>query len=46
MLNGWISRKAREYGVETPVNDKVVKIIKEIEAGKRRSTPENLKEII
>jgi len=46
VLNGWISRKAREYGVETPVNDKVVKIIKEIEAGKRRSTPENLKEII
>ncbi len=46
VLNGWISRKAKEYGIESPVNDKVVKIIKEIEAGMRQATPENLNEII
>lgn len=46
VLNGWISRKAKEYGVATPVNDRVVKIIKEIEAGTRRMSPDNLKEIV
>jgi len=46
VLNGWISRKAVQYGVETPVNDKVVKLIKEIEAGTRKSTAQNIKEIV
>ena len=46
VLNGWISRKAKQYGVPTPVNDKLVQLIREIEAGTRKSSPENLKEII
>ena len=46
VLNGWISRKAKEYGVPTPVNDRLVELIREIEAGKRRSCPENIDEII
>ena len=46
VLNGWISRKGREYGVATPVNDRVVKIIKEIEAGTRQMSPDNLREIV
>ena len=46
VLNGWISRKAKEYGVDTPVNDKLVRLIREIEAGQRKSCPENINEII
>jgi len=44
VLNGWISRKAAQHGISTPVNDKLVELIKEIEAGSRKSSPENLKE--
>lgn len=46
VLNGWISRKGREYGVPTPVNDRLVELIREIEAGRRKSCPENIDEII
>ena len=46
VLNGWISRKGREYGVPTPVNDKLTGLICEIEAGLRKSCPENIDEII
>ena len=46
VLNGWISRKAKQYGVATPVNDKLVQLIKEIEAGTRQCSPYNLNEII
>lgn len=45
-LNGWISRKAKEYGVHTPVNDAIIKMIEEIEAGKRAISPQNLVEIM
>lgn len=45
-LNGWISRKARLLGVFTPVNDGVVDIIREIEAGRREISPANLADII
>lgn len=40
-LNGYIVRKAAEYGIATPVNSKVVSMIKEIEAGKRKIGIEN-----
>jgi len=46
VLNGWISRKAKQYGIATPVNDKLVQLIKEIEAGTRQMSPDNLNEII
>ena len=45
-LNGWILGKGRQYKVPTPVNDKVVRIIKEIEAGGRRITPDNIKDVL
>lgn len=40
--NGWISRKGQELGVPTPVNDQVVRIITEIEAGQRSIDPANI----
>lgn len=44
-FNGYISAKGKEVGVPTPVNDKIVAMIKEIEAGKRRITLDNFKEL-
>ena len=43
IMNGLISSLGREYGVETPVNDLLTKMIKEIENGEREITPDNLK---
>jgi len=45
-LNGWISKKARELNVKTPVNDYVVRIIKEIEDGNRIMRIQNIAEAI
>lgn len=45
-LNGWISEKAAEYGVPAPVNDAVVRMIREIERGVRESTPENIPQLL
>ena len=42
-LNGWIAKMGREHKVPTPVNDQAVKIIKEIEAGGRKITPDNIR---
>ncbi len=44
-LNGFIVRKAKEFGLSTPVNEKIVEMIKEIEQGKRKISPENVEEI-
>jgi 2-dehydropantoate 2-reductase len=41
-LNGYICSRARESNVPTPLNDAIVSIIKEIEAGQRKIQPENL----
>ena len=41
-LNGWIANKGVEFSVKTPVNDRVVKIIREIETGQRKICPENM----
>lgn len=40
-LNGYITDKARKLNVPVPVNDKVIRMIKEIEAGNRSISPEN-----
>ncbi len=40
-LNGYIVSKAREHSIPTPVNDKIVQMIKEIEGGTRKITMEN-----
>lgn len=43
-LNGYICAQGRQHGVPTPINDAVVRMIKEIEGAQRRMTPENLKD--
>jgi 2-dehydropantoate 2-reductase len=40
-FNGYIAKKGAEHGVPTPVNTRIVQMIKEIEAGKRRIDPAN-----
>lgn len=39
--NGYIAKKGKELGVATPINTRIVEMIKEIEAKKRKSTPDN-----
>lgn len=41
-LNGYIRAKGGETGVPTPVNDRIVAMVSEIEAGSRPISPENL----
>ncbi|MBU0513145.1 MAG: 2-dehydropantoate 2-reductase [Proteobacteria bacterium] len=43
-LNGYVSRIGRQLGVPTPLNDLVVRLVKEIEAGRRRPDRQNLKD--
>jgi 2-dehydropantoate 2-reductase len=44
-FNGYIMAKAVEASVPVPVNSRITSMIKEIEAGDRRITPENLAEL-
>jgi 2-dehydropantoate 2-reductase len=44
-FNGYIAKKGAALGISTPVNDAVVKMVKEIEAGKRKPDPANFSEI-
>lgn len=41
-LNGYICNKGKEYGVPTPLNDTVTAMVKEIESGKRKISPDNV----
>ena len=45
-INGVIIKFGKEVGVDTPINDKIVKIIHEIEEGVRKIGTENLEELI
>ena len=45
IMNGYISAKARELGVPTPVNDSLTAIIKEIESGARPLSAKNLRDV-
>ena len=45
-INGIIVQYGNETGFETPVNQKIVKIVHEIEEGKREISPKNLNELI
>jgi len=44
--NGYIARKGKEYGIQTPVNEQLTKMVKKIEEGRRKITPDNFKELI
>ena len=41
-LNGYVEAKGKEYNVPTPVNSKIVEIVKEIEDGRRSISLRNL----
>lgn len=43
-LNGFICKKAKDLGVNVPLNDRLVNLVKEIEAGKRKISPENFED--
>lgn len=40
-LNGFIAENGKQLGVSTPINDRIIQIIKNIEAGKRKISIEN-----
>jgi len=42
-FNGYIAKKGTEKNVSTPVNRRIVQMVKEIEAGKREIRPENFR---
>lgn len=42
--NGYVAKKGAELGVKTPVNARIVAMIKEIEAGKRPIDPKNFED--
>jgi 2-dehydropantoate 2-reductase len=44
-LNGTVVRAGERYGIETPINREIVKIVKEIEEHKREMSPGNLREV-
>jgi 2-dehydropantoate 2-reductase len=44
-LNGFLVRKAKETGIDIPVNEQLVKMVHEIESGKRKIGCKNLDEI-
>jgi 2-dehydropantoate 2-reductase len=43
-VNGYVVRKGKEVGMQTPANELVNKVIKEIEEGKRKPSLDNLNE--
>lgn len=43
-LNGYITDNGKRHNIPTPVNDRIVEIVKDIEAGKRKVTVDNLKD--
>jgi 2-dehydropantoate 2-reductase len=45
-LNGYVVEQARPVGVPTPVNARIVQLIKEIEAGTRSISPQNLDDLL
>jgi len=45
-LNGAVVKNGEALGIPTPVNSLVVKMVKEIETGKRKMDEQNLKEIL
>ena len=44
-LNGAVVDYAKKFGIEVPVNEAIVRYVKEIESGKRRMSVKNLYEI-
>ncbi|MCL2617052.1 MAG: hypothetical protein FWD96_05350, partial [Defluviitaleaceae bacterium] len=45
-INGFVAKKGREVGVETPFNDKVVEMVKKQEASGKVNTFDDLSEFL
>jgi 2-dehydropantoate 2-reductase len=45
-LNGYVCERGREHGVPTPMNDAIVTMVKQIENGMRKITPDNLNDSV
>ena len=43
--NGYISKVGKKLKVSTPANEAITNMVKEIESGKRKITPDNIKEL-
>ena len=41
-INGVVCREGRKYGAKTPINDRIVEVVKEIQEGKRQAGAENI----
>jgi 2-dehydropantoate 2-reductase len=41
-LNGYVSRRGRETGIATPVNDAIVRVLKDVESGVLPPQPSNV----
>jgi len=44
-LNGYIAARGREFGVPTPLNDRLVQMVHSIESGSRSISPANISEL-
>ena len=44
-INGVVCEWGKKKGIPTPVNDRITAIIHEIQDGKRKPAPENLKDL-
>ena len=42
-INGVVCQQGRKYGVATPINDRIVAVVKKIEAGQLKAGPQNLR---
>lgn len=45
-MNGYVVEKGQQAGVPTPVNAALAEMVREIEAGSRPISPENLRELV
>jgi 2-dehydropantoate 2-reductase len=45
-LNGYIAEMGRKYQIATPVNHRIIEIVKKIESGELRSDPGNIRSIL
>ena len=45
-MNGYIVEKGREAGIPTPVNAAIVKVVKDIEAGRLSADPSNVERVL
>ena len=41
-INGVVCDFGRKYGVATPINDRIVRVVKQIQSGERTPAPENI----